>query len=98
MLKKPAESKHPKEAAPLAHTAHTPSHPVWLSPCGGPENLSGSSHSRLYKIAPGSIQLPAGLLPSSCHRGSCQCIDSYAFASFTQAVLLYEVASISPGK
>lgn len=50
------------------HLLHTPSHPVWLSPCGGHEKLSGSSFSRLYKVVPGSTQLPAGLLHSSHHR------------------------------
>lgn len=42
---------------------------------------------QIVRGSPGSTQLPAGLLPSSHHRGSCQCIDSYAFASFSQEIL-----------
>lgn len=70
MLKKPTEDKHPKESALLAHTTYTSSHPVWLSLCDGPENLSGSST--------GSTQLPGGLLPSSLHRGR---LSGYWFIS-----------------
>lgn len=99
MLQKPAEGEHPKETAPLAHTTHIPSHPVWPSPHGGLENLSGSGYGRACKVAPGFLQgshcRGSREAPLEQRRRSSQYFDSNTFASFTQEKILhYDVTSI----